>query len=71
MSDSIKKYGSDAIQDIKCPRCGDLFYDPKVMIKDAQQHAAEWEQIARAYSLENRIFGIRIAELEKQLEALK
>lgn len=31
----------------KCQRCGDLFYDPKTMIKDARQAASEWESIAK------------------------
>lgn len=36
----------------KCPRCGDLFYDPKTMIKDARQHAFEWEGIANQFEVD-------------------
>lgn len=31
----------------KCPRCGDLFYDPKVMLDCEKQRAAEWEVYAK------------------------
>lgn len=31
----------------RCPRCGDVFYDPKTLIADAKQHAAEWEEVAK------------------------
>lgn len=30
-----------------CPRCGDMFYDPKTIIADYRQHAEEWEEIAK------------------------
>ena len=31
----------------KCPRCGDLFYDPKSLIESESQRAAEWEEYAK------------------------
>jgi uncharacterized C2H2 Zn-finger protein len=29
-----------------CPRCGDLFYDPKTLIQCEKQRAADWEEVA-------------------------
>lgn len=30
-----------------CPRCSDLFYDPKMLVESEKQRAAEWEEIAK------------------------
>lgn len=52
MTDTQKRLDDKAAQEIspkpECERCGDLFYDPKTLIEDQRQRAAEWEAIAKA-----------------------
>ena len=31
---------------LECVRCGGMYYDPKTMIEDYRQRAAEWEEVA-------------------------
>lgn len=47
-----------------CPRCGDMFYHPKVIIQDTEQRAKEWEE-------EYQIAAAKLAEGEAAYEELK
>lgn len=45
-----------------CPRCGDLFYEPKTLIEAEKQRAAEWEE---------RVKQLEEAWADEQAEAVK
>jgi len=40
------KAGADWARN-NCPRCGDMFYDPRTIIKSEGQRAADWEDVAK------------------------
>lgn len=54
-----------------CPRCGDLFYHPKVLLQDARQGAAEWEDMAKRAEKERDEARAEAASLSKELDAKK
>lgn len=51
-----------------CPRCGDLFYHPKVLLQDARQGAAEWEDIAKRAEKERDEARVEVERAKQALE---